>query len=96
MEPIFCLDYFFEKKDNKLSDHMNQHTNNIKTQQKKTPISVLNEWAMRGTNGVPKKIVVSYIPLAISGFAHKPIFTFMCQVLNKKGKAFNNHLPGVN
>ncbi|VVC27127.1 Hypothetical protein CINCED_3A003642 [Cinara cedri] len=86
MEISAKRNYFFENKDNNLSDHMNQHTNNTKKQQKKTPISVLNEWAMRGTNGVQKKIVVSYVPLAISGFAHKPIFTFMCQVLNKKAK----------
>jgi len=56
----------------------------VETQQNKTAISLLNEWAMRG--GEEKKpYIVSYVLVAITGHAHKPIFTFMCQTHNMKG-----------
>jgi len=54
-----------------------------KTQKNKTAISLLNEWAMRGDGTKP--FVVSYALMAITGHAHKPIFTYMCQIDNIKG-----------
>uniref|UniRef100_A0A2S2PDG6 RISC-loading complex subunit tarbp2 n=1 Tax=Schizaphis graminum TaxID=13262 RepID=A0A2S2PDG6_SCHGA len=53
-----------------------------KTQKNKTAISLLNEWAMRGDGTKP--FVVSYMLMAITGHAHKPIFTYMCQIDNIK------------
>ncbi|XP_026820424.1 uncharacterized protein LOC113559025 isoform X2 [Rhopalosiphum maidis] len=54
-----------------------------KTQKNKTAISLLNEWAMRG-DGTHRTFDVSYVLMAITGHAHKPIFTYMCQIDNIK------------
>lgn len=54
----------------------------VETQQNKTAISLLNEWAMRGEG--KKSFTVSYVLVAITGHAHKPIFTYMCQTHNMK------------
>lgn len=48
----------------------------VETQLNKTPISLLNEWAMRGKN----KYVVSYLLVAITGNTNKPKFTYVCRV----------------
>ncbi|XP_025198322.1 uncharacterized protein LOC112596755 [Melanaphis sacchari] len=52
------------------------------TQKNKTAISLLNEWAMRGEEKKP--FVVSYLLVDVTGHAHNPRFTFMCQVYNIK------------
>lgn len=62
-----------------------KHTKTVETQQKKTPISVLNEWAMRNQGSNNKKSIVSYTLVAVTGLAHRPIFTYACQVHNKTG-----------
>lgn len=70
-------------------DHIKNVMNNLNNnkpefkQQSKTAISLLNEWAMRGCEE-KKPIVVSYVLVAITGFAHGPVFTYMCQIHNKK------------
>lgn len=33
-----------------------------------------------------KKNVVSYELIAVTGQAHRPVFTYMCRVLDKTGK----------
>lgn len=55
----------------------------VETQTNKTAITLLNEWAMRGEGKKP--FTVSYVLVAITGHAHKPIFTYMCQTHNMKG-----------
>lgn len=67
----------------------NQHfaITTIEPQKSKTPISLLNEWAMRGDGSREKKpLVVSYTLVAITGHAHKPIFTYMCRINDKTGQ----------
>jgi len=57
----------------------------IETQRKKTPVSLLNEWAMRISGSTRSTIIVSYVLISITGQIHKPIFTYMCQVQDKTG-----------
>jgi len=62
------------------------NTITVETQKNKTAISLLNEWAMRGDGCEGKKpFDVSYVLTGITGHAHKPIFTYMCQTHNMKG-----------
>lgn len=55
------------------------------TQRRKTPVSLLNEWAMCSSEYTKKTKLVSYVLMTITGKTHKPIFTFMCQVQDKIG-----------
>lgn len=55
------------------------HVITIQPQRSKTPITLINEWAMRG-DGSCKKKTVSYTLVAITGHAHRPIYTYMCRV----------------
>lgn len=54
-----------------------------KTQEKKSPISVLNQWAVGGKG--KKSIAVSYVLTGVTGQSHKPIYTYMCQIHNTTG-----------
>lgn len=58
----------------------------VQSQKSKTPISLLNEWAMRGDGSCEKKQLVSYTLVAITGQAHRPIFTYMCRLNDKTGR----------
>ncbi|XP_050437649.1 RISC-loading complex subunit tarbp2-like [Adelges cooleyi] len=52
--------------------------------QKKTPISLLNELAMRVGDRIDEnKKAVTYELVAVTGHAHKPIFTYLCTACNK-------------
>ncbi|CAH1731600.1 unnamed protein product [Aphis gossypii] len=51
-----------------------------KTQENKSPISVLNQWAVGGKG--KKSIAVSYVLTGVTGQSHKPIYTYMCQIHN--------------
>jgi len=64
-------------------DNSEHEAKTVETQTNKTAISLLNEWAMRGEEKKPFN--VSYVLVAITGHAHKPIFTYMCQTHNMKG-----------
>lgn len=66
----------------------------VETQQNKTAISLLNEWAMRGEGKKP--FIVSYTLVGITGHAHKPIFTYMCQTHNMKGNLILLILSNLN
>lgn len=72
-------------------DYRQYKHNIVETQLNKTPISLLNEWAMRGK----KKYVVSYSLIAINGNMNKPIFTYVCQVNDMTGNLIliNNYIP---
>lgn len=54
-----------------------------KIQEKKSPISVLNQWAI-GSKG-KKSFAVSYVLTGVTGQSHKPIYTYMCQIHNTTG-----------
>lgn len=43
-----------------------------------------------GKNEGEKNKNVSYELIAVTGQAHRPIFTYMCKVLNKTGKQVPN------
>lgn len=77
------------QKRKKKSKHMNnneQDNHSVETDTNKTFITLLNEWAMRGNrSNINKKCLVSYELVAITGNAHKPVFTFMCLVNDKTG-----------
>lgn len=70
----------YNSKNINVNNIQNVH-NIVETQQNKTPISLLNEWAMNGK----KKSEVSYTLVAITGNAHSPIFTYTCQFQDKTG-----------
>jgi len=53
------------------------------TQEDKSPISILNQWAKGGKG--KKSFAVLYVPIDVTGQSHKPIFTYMCQVHNTTG-----------
>lgn len=57
----------------------------LEVQQKKTPITLLNEWAMREGNSCENKKFVLYELVAITGSGHRPIFTYKCQANDKTG-----------
>jgi len=66
--------------------HYDWHIVTADTQQKKKPITLLNEWAQMSDGGSNKKQTnVSYTLVAITGQAHQPIFTYVCQVHDKTG-----------
>lgn len=51
-----------------------------KTQEKKSPVSVLNQWAIGGKG--KKSFAVKYMLTGVTGQSHKPIYTYMCQIHN--------------
>lgn len=81
MHNIFCLNHFENADIN-----FGEHANDDEMQKTKTPVTLLNEWAMRKGNGKPEKMVVTYKLVALDGYSHKPSFTFMCLVDNKRGR----------
>lgn len=62
----------------------------VETQSKKTSVSLLNEWSMRGGRSNDNKpIAVSYELTALGGSTHKPTFIYVCRVLNEIGININ-------
>lgn len=58
----------------------------VTTQSKKTPVTILNDWSMRGNGTDNKRIAVSYELTSIEGNTHKPKFIYMCRVLKNIGR----------
>lgn len=54
-----------------------------KTQEEKSPISILNQWAVGGKG--KNLFTVSYVLTGVAGEPHKPVFTYMCQIHNTTG-----------
>lgn len=78
--------------DNTDIDNSEQDNHSVEMGSKKTFITLLNEWAMhRNGSNKNRTCLVSYEFVAITGNAHKPVFTFMCRVNNKTGIFILNH-----
>jgi hypothetical protein len=71
---------------NKKFDNEGHQIMAVTTQSKKTPMTLLNDWAMLGDGSKNnKRIAVSYELISIEGSIHKPTFMYECRVLKNIG-----------
>lgn len=63
------------------------HTSSFEIQKVKSPITILNDWSrlVNKFRREDKTFKVIYMFLNISGYAHKPVFTYRCQVYDITG-----------
>lgn len=70
-----------------LSEQHENHTTSFEIQVKKSPVTILNDWS-RHVNKFRREsntCKVTYMLVNIGGYAHKPVFTYRCQIYDITG-----------